>query len=128
MKRPKLFLAFDFDGTLAVSDWPYMERPRWLARPILKWLRKRNHVLTLWTNREDEALKNARLWLEQNGIGYYFFDYYNQNTTELKELYNSNPRKIGADWYFDDKAGFTTWLFVPLRILWLEYRNRWRCL
>jgi hypothetical protein len=51
------------------------------------------------------------------------FDYYNQNCRELIERF-SDTRKIGADWYFDDKAGFLGWWTVPIIILWLEWRKR----
>lgn len=32
------------------------------------------------------------------------FDAVNDNTEELKRAYDTNPRKIGADYYIDDKA------------------------
>ena len=32
------------------------------------------------------------------------FDAVNDNTEELKRAYGTNPRKIGADYYIDDKA------------------------
>lgn len=34
------------------------------------------------------------------------------NTEELKRAYGTNPRKIGADYYIDDKAMLPD-LFVP---------------
>ena len=36
----------------------------------------------------------------------------NDNTEELKRAYGTNPRKIGADYYIDDKAMLPD-LFVP---------------
>lgn len=43
---------------------------------------------------------------------YIYCDAVNDNTEELKRAYGTNPRKIGADYYIDDKAMLPD-LFVP---------------
>ena len=127
MKR--LVLAIDADGTIWKNQYPWIGWFRFGARFWLKWLKKRGHILILYTCREcnHASLENrgcpfcsAKRYLQDHGLD---FDYYNENCRELIEKF-SDTRKIGADWYFDDKAGFLGWWTVPIFILWLEWQKR----
>lgn len=51
------------------------------------------------------------------------FDYYNENCKEVIEQYGGDCRKIVADFYFDDRAGFLGWWSVPLIVFWLKLRG-----
>ena len=55
----------------------------------------------LWTCREGELRTRAVEFCRCYGLE---FDAVNDNTEELKRAYGTNPRKIGADYYIDDKA------------------------
>jgi hypothetical protein len=125
-----MIFAIDFDGTIVKNEWPNIGKLRWLAKPVLQWMKRRGHTLILWTCRvcnEERYLGNqcplcsAYCFLEDNGIK---FNYINENPPERIKLYNNDCRKIGADWYIDDKAGFWGWWTVVLIVLWLEWRKR----
>ncbi len=126
-----MVIAVDFDGTIVKDKWPYVGRLRFGAKWCLEWLKKRGHKLILWTCRNDAGapyfgcgtLFEAVFHLNNNGIT---FDCVNENLPERVEMFNNDPRKVGADWYIDDKAGFLGWWSVPLIVLWLERREK-RC-
>jgi len=120
-----MVIAVDFDGTIVKDEWPEIGKLRFGARRCLWWLIKRNHTLILWTCRQSESLEEAIQYLKQHSIRY-VFDYINENDEERIDQFNNDPRKIGADWYIDDKAGFLGWWSVPLIVLWLERREK-RC-
>lgn len=94
--------AVDFDGTLCENAYPEIGVPN---LPLI------NHLiavrcyfgvkLILWTCREGEMLTRAVEFCRRYGLE---FDAVNDNTEELKKAYGTNPRKIGADFYIDDKA------------------------
>jgi hypothetical protein len=112
--KKKLVIAIDFDGTIVKDRWPEIGPFRFGAKWCLKWLKKRGHVLILNTCREDKLLHNA--WLKV----WSWFNYYNQNDPKRSQQYGSDCRKISADWYIDDRAGFLGWWSIPFIIWWLE--------
>lgn len=114
-----MILIFDYDGTIVKDSWPGVGKLRFLAKPILKWLYRRN-ILILNTCREGQKLKEAVDFLNTHGV---YFDYYNENCESLIRQFG-DCRKISGDWTFDDKAGFLGWLSVPLIVLWLKRRTR----
>jgi hypothetical protein len=126
MNRPKLYIAIDADGTIWHNKWPGFGKYRFMVKYCLRWLWLRNHVLILWTCRQDATndLLPALDHLHEDCLHYYF-DEFNNNTKELIDLYNGgDTRKIGADLYLDDKAFFPGWFWVPMIILWLEFKYR----
>jgi len=98
-----MIYAVDFDGTLCKSAWPDIGKPRkWLIRWLIrKW--QHGHKLILWTCREGESLDKALVWCAAHGL---MFDAVNENLPERIALYNNDCRKIGADYYIDDKNLF----------------------
>lgn len=116
-----MIIAVDFDGTIVKNEWPNIGKMRLFAKFVLKWLKKRGHTLILWTCRSQKEISESALFLESRGIE---FDYINENPKEAIEKYNNDPRKIGADWYIDDKAGFLGWWSIPIIIWWLERRTK----
>jgi hypothetical protein len=113
-------IAVDFDGTIVENCWPDIGPFRFMAGPVLKWLQRRGHTLILWTCRDGETLGRAKRFLWSHGI---CFDYYNLNAPARVTEYGGDCRKISADLYIDDRAGWVFWPFVFLKILWMETRE-----
>jgi hydroxymethylpyrimidine pyrophosphatase-like HAD family hydrolase len=95
-----MIYAVDFDGYLCENEWPDIGKPNMEIINHFKELKKQGHKLILWTCREGKALERAIKFCEFFGLK---FDAYNENLPELIELYGNDSRKIGADFYCDDK-------------------------
>jgi hydroxymethylpyrimidine pyrophosphatase-like HAD family hydrolase len=96
-----MIYAIDFDGTLCKSAWPKIGEPRMRVIKRVKRLRRKGHRLILWTCREGEMLQRALRWCNIYGI---IFDAVNENLASQTKLYGNDCRKIGADFYIDDKS------------------------
>lgn len=97
---PYIF-AVDFDGTLCELDYPSIGAPK---KDIIEFVRHRKAMgdyLILWTCREGELLEKAVAWCKAYDIQ---FDAVNANLPHMNALYGNDSRKIGADFYLDDKA------------------------
>ena len=96
-------IAIDFDGTLCYQDAPYPEigSPRLAVIEAAKRRRSAGCGLILWTCREGKALEQAIQWCHEYGLD---FDVVNDSLPDWKEAYGTNPRKIGATEYWDDKS------------------------
>lgn len=108
MSHPTTY-AVDFDGTLCENAYPEIGAPN---LPLIDKLISRRRLgakVILWTCREGELLTRAVEFCRCYGLE---FDAVNDNTEELKRAYGTNPHKIGADYYIDDKA-MPPDLFVP---------------
>lgn len=116
-----MVIAIDFDGTVVKNKWPEIGRFRFLAKPVIKWLKKRGHELILFTCREGIYLDHAYYFLKAHGIE---FKYYNENTAERIREYGGDCRKISADLYLDDKGFFPGWLITFFVVLWMEWREK----
>lgn len=100
--RPTV-IAVDFDGTLCERSFPDIGAPKlWLIN-CLGNLQKRGAFVVLWTCREGVLLDNALRFLEVYG---FFPDAVNANAPFLIEKFGNDCRKVGADYYIDDKAYF----------------------
>jgi len=100
MRDYKIF-AVDFDGTLAVNEFPDIGRPN---KDLIKYLIKRKKAgdkIILWTCRVDHWLQEAVDWCKAQGLE---FDEVNNNLPEKIEKWGNDTRKIYADIYIDDKA------------------------
>lgn len=96
-------IAVDFDGTLCKDRWPEIGEPN-LA--LLHWLtarKKAGDKLILWTCRCGAMLERAIVWCGAFGLE---FDAINANLPENVEKYGNDCRKVFADIYLDDKAGY----------------------
>lgn len=103
-----MFIAIDFDDTIFHTiNYPSVEQPLKNAIRTIKDLYNKGHVLTLWTCREEDHLELAKDKLREYNILQYF-TYFNENSKEKTEAW-SNSRKIGADYFIDDRAGFKNW-------------------
>lgn len=96
-------IAVDFDGTLCKEKWPDIGDPN---MALIEWLISRQTMgdkLILWTCRVGDMLDHAVMWSLKHGLK---FDAVNANLPENIEKYGNDCRKVFADIYLDDKAGY----------------------
>ena len=96
-------IAVDFDGTLCKEHWPEIGAPNLRLIGWLKERRKAGDKLILWTCRCGEMLEKAVAWCSVWGLT---FDAVNANLPENVAQYGNDCRKVYADIYLDDKAGY----------------------
>ena len=96
----KKVIAIDFDGTLFENKWPEIGMPIAPTINRAKNEKANGAVLILWTCREGEKLAEALDACKAVGLE---FDYVNENADELKAAFGTDPRKIAATEYWDDK-------------------------
>lgn len=92
--------AIDFDGTLAYTEYPHIIR---MNLALIEWIKQRQKEgdkFILWTCRENEYLRKALNRCAEHGL---YFDAVNDNLPENIAEYGSNPRKVHADVYVDDR-------------------------
>lgn len=94
-------IAVDFDGTLCENAWPGIGAAKWETLQALIAAQSAGARLILWTNRVGARLREAVEWCRQHELE---FDAVNENLPETLEAYTTNPRKVCADIYLDDKA------------------------
>lgn len=94
-------IAIDFDGCLCKNKYPQIGEPNWSVIHRAVDEQKNGAKLVLWTCREGKLLDDAVTVCKHWGIT---FDAINENIGEWNEWYNTNPRKIGATEYWDDRA------------------------
>lgn len=87
-------ILVDFDGTIALHDYPYIEKAAPNAIPVLKRIQDAGHILILCTMRCDEELEQAKAWLEEQGLN---FTYFNCNP-----MFETGSRKIYGHLVIDD--------------------------
>ena len=97
----KTYIAVDFDGTLCESEWPNIGMAKRDMIDALLELQERGAVIILWTCREGKLLDQAVEWLAKQGLKP---DYINDNAEYLVKKWGSNTRKVGADYYIDDRS------------------------
>lgn len=123
--RKKLVIAVDYDGTIVKNAFPNTGKFKFLAKAVILWIKRRNHILVLNTCRVDNYDK-GKMFLTaavcKTASAGIEFDYINKNVPKRIARYGSDCRKISADWYIDDKAGFLGWWSIPFIIWWLERR------
>lgn len=107
-----MIIAIDFDGTIAKTTYPEIVDPLPGAFQTIEQLFYCGHKLILWTLREDDYLTMAKGWLKEKNVLKFFY-LINNNCSLQVEKWKSDPRKIAADVYIDDRAiGWTGWKAV----------------
>lgn len=97
-----MIIAVDFDGTIVEDNYPHIGVLKPGAIDTLKKLRKEGYQLILWTCRTGKHLAEAVNFCATKGIR---FDAINESLRYRVVLYaGSDPRKIGADLYIDDRG------------------------
>ena len=102
-----MIIAVDFDGVICVSEFPNIGRPHINVIDALIKRRKKGDKLILWTCRHDKLLDDAVAFCRNMGLE---FDAVNENLDFMIEKYGDS-RKVGADYYLDDKSVTPDWLF-----------------
>lgn len=94
-------IAIDFDGCLCTDAFPAIGEPNW---PVIKRAQAEQSAgagLILWTCREGQILQDAIAACEGWGLK---FDAVNESLPDWIEAFKTQPRKVGATEYWDDKA------------------------
>lgn len=112
MKKEKLIIACDFDGTICDHQFPAIGPPMEGAFETLKRFIEKGDRLILWTCREGMFLKEAINFCKAHGVE---FEEHNNNA---KEHDYSKSRKIYASIYIDDRmiGGFPGWDVIEKHI------------
>ena len=99
----KKAIAIDFDGTLfeEIPSWPAYGAPIWKTIHRALEEQRNGAELILWTMREGKALELAIHACKSVGLT---FDAINDNCEDWKEHYHNNPRKVGANEYWDNNG------------------------
>jgi len=95
-----MIYVIDFDGTLAITEWPTIKSPIMSMMTFVKLARASGHKVVLNTCRTGKHLDDAVAYCKSFGVE---FDAVNENVPELIAMYENDSRKISADYYIDDK-------------------------
>ena len=109
LRKEELTIAIDFDGTIVEDNFPAIGTIKEETVEFMEKLKKQGHTIIVWTCREGEELEKAKEFLKKEQIP---FDYLNENDQKLINKYDNDCRKVGADFYIDDKAVNVSKLFV----------------
>ena len=93
-------IAVDFDGTLAITQYPTIIEPIMTVIEFCKEAKRGGDIIILNTCREGKYLQEAVDFCHIYGLD---FDYLNENTVENISRWG-DCRKISADLYIDDRA------------------------
>lgn len=110
IKKPlvsgNLIIGVDFDGTITTErDMGYELILRDNCKETLTWLANRGVRLVLWTCRTGESLEEAIDFLRDHEMTQLFVAV-NEQVPEVVAKYKESARKLGADYYIDDKNVF----------------------
>lgn len=94
-------IAFDFDGTVCENKFPEIGAPKQDIIDALKREQLNGAILILWTCRSDKDLEAAEDWLHDQKL---YPDKVNENADATIEEFGSDPRKVYADEYWDDRS------------------------
>lgn len=94
-------IAIDFDGCICENAWPEIGPPNWTVIREAKTRREAGACLILWTCREGDSLKEAVGACRGWGLE---FDAINENPKYFIDQWGTDPRKVGADEYWDDRS------------------------
>jgi len=100
-KQAVKIIALDFDGTIVTDKYPEVGEPIEKNIKKIKKEIENGAKIILWTNRVDKYLEDAVRFCESQGI---LLTAVNENLPEVIAEFGSNPRKIFANEYWDDRA------------------------
>ena len=97
-----VIIAVDFDGVLVSDKFPEIGNPDWSMIDAVRDVIDAGHTVILWTSRVHDRLREAYLWcLDEAWLR---FSAVNAGAPENLKQYGTDPRKIFADVYIDDRA------------------------
>lgn len=94
-------IAVDFDGTIVTEHFPDIGELIPAAKRTLKRFKEKGGKVIIWTCRNGDNLQEAIDFLNDWKVPY---DTINENIPERIEQYGTDPRKVGADLYIDDRS------------------------
>lgn len=94
-------IAIDFDGCISSGHWPDTGPPNIDVISAALQEQSGGAALILWTCRTGSYLDDALRFCKSYGL---VFDAVNENLPERIAAYDSDPRKVDADEYWDDRA------------------------
>lgn len=101
-KHQDIIVAIDFDGVLCNDQFPDIG----IENPVV--VSQVKHIaytlgctIILWTSRVEDKLQAAIDWCRERGL---IFDTVNSNAPHNLAKWGTDPRKIFANWYVDDRA------------------------
>lgn len=98
-----MVIAVDFDGTLCRDEYPGIGEPNLELIEYIKIQQRYGWRFILWTCRTGADLEAAVQWRYREHR--LIFDAINDNIPGLCAIYGgSNPRKVYADIYIDDRS------------------------
>lgn len=99
--------AIDFDGTIVLDKYPNIGEPVPKALETIREIKRLGHNVIIWSCRVEPQISEMRKFLIENNVP---FDHINENCPAKIAYYKNDTRKIGADYYIDDKMiGHWTW-------------------
>lgn len=98
--KKKVILAIDFDGTIAVADYPGIGAPKKNVSKVLNRLHEEGFVIIIWTCREGDHLNQIGDWMIEHDIPWYDMNHHHE---DVKNHFVNDTRKVAADIYIDDK-------------------------
>lgn len=98
-------IAIDFDGCLCENKYPKIGKPFFVVIEAAKKEQSKGAGLILWTCRQGKELEEAVAACEKWGL---HFDAINENLPSWKAFFGNDPRKVGANEYWDDRAVIPT--------------------
>ncbi|MCM1509035.1 MAG: hypothetical protein NC177_18145, partial [Ruminococcus flavefaciens] len=94
-------IAVDFDGCICTNEYPKIGIPYQKVIDAIKDEQERGSGIILWTCREGRLLEEALNACKEWGLK---FDAVNDSLSDWKKAFGTDPRKVGASEYWDDKA------------------------
>ena len=98
-----MIIAVDFDGILCEDAFPEIGKPNYSTISTVRQLIDAGHEVILWTSRVGDRLKEAVKWCSDYGL---YFCAINENAPNNLARYGTDPRKVYADVYIDDRSLF----------------------
>lgn len=116
-----MIIAVDFDGTIVEHRYPEIGKEVPFAIATLKKLQAEQHLLILWTVREDGLLEEAVEFCRKRGLEFYAVNANNPDE-QVKANLSTPCRKVRADVYIDDcnVGGLPDW-----GVIYEMIHNRW---
>ena len=100
-----MIIAVDFDGVIVEDKFPDVGEPDMGLVNLLNMAYNQGHSVILWTSRVDDKLDTAVETCKKIGLS---LTAVNNGDPGNISQYGTDPRKIYADMYLDDKAlGFS---------------------
>ena len=121
-----MIIAVDFDGVLCKNAFPEIGEPIYPVISLVREMMDMGNEVILWTTRNGAELVDAIDWCEDRGLHFIAInDQAPSNKAEFKNKYETESRKVYADYYIDDNnLGFGCYEFIDqLKALVREMRK-----